>query len=255
MAQLVLVIGSGRTGTNLMGKVLDSHPLITTTFEVQPHFARSQIAAIIKQGRARSIPTVLQGMKEQEKEILTPIHASKLHHVLWYTDKIIGAFPSVKFVALYRNPFATISSMMKHPTVPKMYERYRDRVKAPPAFFGVTQENAKDYSDYPLEVQLSLRWQAHMQKIRSVKDRLGERVHTLHYEDLIQHPEKVQKVLTEFLQLDSPIDYSKFQTRSLIRWQDNLTYRQVLNIHKTLPYVPINGNKLNLADLPEGEPE
>jgi hypothetical protein len=63
-------------------------------------------------------------------------YLDKSHPNIWIADKIKEEFPEAKFVGIERNPFATVSSMLKHRGVMKWHRDWKS-FPVPNRFLGI----------------------------------------------------------------------------------------------------------------------
>src|SRR3546814_4304697 len=72
------------------------------------------------------------------------------------------------FVAIRRDVFGTVNSMLQHEGVLRWIHGWTS-FPLPNRFLGVTPETAEAYAALPLEAKCAVRWKAHMRQL----DRLG----------------------------------------------------------------------------------
>lgn len=226
---LVLVIGTGRSGTHWLAHVLRSHPAFRVTFERFPMFQLATRMAVDHRLRSLLFPPLVLSYRAQVLASGGRIYADKSHPAMWIADRLADALPAVFFLGVQREPFATVCSMMRRDGVRAWHERWR-RYPIPNEFLGITHEIAQHYDSLSLAARCALRWRAHRDRMQSLKVLLGHRLHVVGYEDLARDPGRELSVLQEWLGLDSPFPAPRVDHAALDRWRTQLSDRDVADI-------------------------
>lgn len=233
----VFVIGTGRSGTHWLGFSLGSHPEIRATVEEQPMFKWSTKMALDRSTESKVLPKLVAAYKGELRKSSPRIYVDKSHPNIWIADKLLDAFPSALFVGIVRNPYATVSSMMKHPNVAAWHTRWRE-FPVPNRFLGITPENAGAYDGLCLAAQCAMRWKAHRDQMRVLGDSLGPALFAISYEDFSLNTDATIRQLQIFLRLKAPIPVPEVKRDSLEKWRSHLTPQEVAEIERVVGFGP-----------------
>ena len=217
---MIFVVGCGRTGTCMMGQILDSHSQVECFIEDERFFPLSTEMAVDPSKRS-GLHVLIQRYRDATSEAR---FADKSHPNLWHAEALYEAFPEAQFVAMYRNVEASVASMMKHPAFAPATKVWSKVIPNP--FLGITEENAEWYQGLKMHEKFALRWKAHMQEIF----RLEVPMEIVAYEELVCEPDRTLARLQAFLNLEQPFPKQEMRTDSLDKWKDQLTYRQTQEI-------------------------
>lgn len=235
--KLIFVLGTPRSGTTLLQKVLESHQSLfsiqsqTAIFSYQNFWCKNRIMFDLDKGIRDSLLTKSKDNvdffencvnyleKDNSDKIFiekTPQHISRL-------DFLLKHFPNAKFIHIVRNGRDCYCSATKHPFIPQ-------------------SKSLKSFAKYYNKCLL--------QGIRNFNN---PNVFTLHYEDLVNEPHKYVRNLMSFLKLTlehAQIDASfrskdkrakleqfkklnePINSTSVNRWKRELTERENLKFIK-----------------------
>lgn len=216
----VFIIGNGRSGSCWLGRIFTTHPCIRCTVEVPPLFQLVTAAAIGEQPAEAAFPRIRQLYEMQLQATSEPIYADKSHPNLWLVERLDLAFPGARFVAIVRDPYASVASMLRHPGIIHWMQRWRE-FPVPNAFLGITSGNAHAYGDLTAVQKCALRWRAHYDRLAELM-RTPYVVHMVLYENLCRYPEETLAEVQRFLRLAEPFPTPKVDTTTLEKWKADL---------------------------------
>jgi hypothetical protein len=233
----IFVIGSGRSGTHLVGNVLDSHPEIAATIEEPGIFETVTTMALDPSTEATLFPQLIGLYEEAHAKVPDKHYADKSHPNIWLAEDLADSFDEAVFVGIQRNPHATVASMLRHDGVTVWHERWRD-FPVPNRFLGITEELAEEYDSLPMETKFAIRWRAHADQMARLRESLGPRMMYVDYDRLLQD-EQVIGDLQEFLELDRPFPPFEMKMKSLDKWRTQLSDDQIAAVTAAAGAVPV----------------
>jgi Sulfotransferase family len=233
----IFVIGSGRSGTHLVGNILDSHPDIAATIEEPEIFEAVTTMALDPRREADLFPRLVDLYVEAHARVPDKHYADKSHPNIWLAEDLAASFDEAVFVGIQRNPHATVASMLRHDGVTVWHERWRD-FPVPNRFLGIDEALAAEYEALPLETKFAIRWRAHADQMARLREILGPRIMYLDYDRLLQD-ERVIGDLQEFLELDRPFPPFEMKMDSLDKWRSQLSDDQVAAVSAAAGAVPV----------------
>src|SRR6056297_3920847 len=127
MKKIIFVLGTGRSGTHLLGRTISSHPLIEGYIE-DPGIFHPSVNIAVKQDISSNIyidiqkRRVIKKYKKLLKQSSAEILLDKTHPVIWFAEYLMNKLPNSQFVGIIRNQYQTVSSMLNHPGVLSWYE-------------------------------------------------------------------------------------------------------------------------------------
>jgi hypothetical protein len=233
----VFVIGTGRSGTHWIGYCLGKHPDISATIEMQPMFDLSTKMALNQELEDKLFRRLVIAYKWQMLKTSHRIYLDKTHPNIWLAEKLKQAFPQARFIAIERNPYATVASMIKHKGVSAWHTRWRE-FPIPNRFLGITEELANSYDTIPLASRCAIRWLAHHNRINELRNILGESLLIMTYESLAHSTKETLNILQRFLGLQSPIPMPDIITESMHKWREQLSDTEIMQIHGIVGFKP-----------------
>lgn len=220
---IVFVVGSGRSGTHLVGHILESFPAIRITIERPPMFQWATAMALDPRRKPELLPRLVERYREEARASSPRMYADKSHPNLWLVPELAEAFPDARFIGVVRDPFATVASMLKHDGVLEWLRRWRE-FPVPNSFLGITGEISTTYDELSLPTRCALRWRAHRDRLDRLRPALGpERLHVVEYERLVLAPDETIGALAGFLGLPAPAEPPRIRRDGLERWRDELS--------------------------------
>ena len=233
----VFVIGTGRSGTHWLGYSLKGHPEIRVTIEAQPMFRLSTRMALNPTLETKLFGRLKLVYQWQLFRSAPQLYLDKSHPNIWIAERLKAAFPQSLFLAIQRNPYATVSSMMKHESVSAWHKRWRE-FPLPNRFLGITNDLAPTYDSIPFPSQCAMRWVAHRDRLNELRKSLGDDLFVISYEMFAHHTEDVLRELQQFLGLNSSIPIPQIRTDSLQKCKTSLTVREIEEIQRIVGYPP-----------------
>jgi LPS sulfotransferase NodH len=231
--RLILVLGSGRSGTHLLGHILDGHPEITAAIEEATFFRPVTAMALDARERSALWPKLVDDYRARLESIAPQHLADKSHPNIWLAEDLADAFPEARFVGIQRSVGGTVASMLKHSGVLSWHDRWRE-FPVPNRFLGITERNAPHYDDLSTVAKCVLRWWSHRERMLELCDRLGDKLTVIDYEALVEEPAPVLIELARNLGLNQPLLPIEIRAESLERWRSELTVDQLREIDEVL---------------------
>ena len=165
----IFVIGTGRSGTHWLAGTLKTHREIRATIEVKPMFRWATQMALDASTQPRLLPKLIFAYRRQLFYSAPRLYLDKSHPNIWLAEPLKAAFPTAQFLAIERNPYATVASMLRHRGVAAWHQRWRD-FPVPNRFLGISEELAEHYDELPLAARCAHRWLANRQRIVELDD-------------------------------------------------------------------------------------
>lgn len=231
MRNKILVIGSGRSGTHWIGNVLGSHPLIKIFVESKLIFKLVTTAAINKNRKNWVLPFIIFYYK-----IIFCLFRNvvdKSHPNIWHAFELKKAIKSIKFIGIYREPLATVSSMLKHEGVRRWCENWKD-YPIPNKMLGISEDNIDEYAELPLESKCAMRVIVHYKELIKIKNSFPDDTLLIDYEKLMTSNESILRELSKFLDIENHFSPMKIKYSSKDKWKNELNKEQIKNIQETI---------------------
>ncbi|MEM7413170.1 MAG: sulfotransferase [Myxococcota bacterium] len=217
----IFVVGCGRSGTHWLAETLDAHPELHSWGENPSVFGDVTQLALDPRRENDLLPRLLRRYRDAVRRFAPLRLVDKCHPNLWLVDRLRFAFPDARFVAIRRDPYATVSSMLEHPGVRRWCEQWQ-RYPLPNRFLGVRRETAATYARAPIAERLALRWRAHAERIAHWEHQDPARFFAIDYEALHEPGVAVLADLSQFLELESPLRPRPARRESLHQWRARL---------------------------------
>jgi len=196
------VIGTGRSGSNWLGRILGSHPGIRATVEKEPIFGLALRMARGETALDAGFPQLVSLYREQIALAGEKLYADKSHQNIWFVERLKRSFPGSLFIEITREPCAVVVSMIRHGTIVRAHKRSEFAI--PNRFLGITAENAERYRWLPVHIQSALRIKSHRDRRVEVAAFLGPDFLVIEYEALVARHEETLAQLQRFLGLSEP---------------------------------------------------
>jgi hypothetical protein len=230
--KIIFVLGSGRSGTHLLGEVLASYKDVRISIEMPPVFEWSTTMALEPFSRPLLFPYLVKHYA-RERLRSAPLHyADKSHPALWFAEALAVVFPTAYFVGVQRNPYDTVASMMKHQGVLEWQRHWRS-FSVPNAFLGISREISEVYDGMSTIQKCAIRWLAQTERLAQLSTVLRDRLYIIRYEDLVLHgPTEIAR-LSKFLGFQTPSKMPRIRRDSIEKWRGQLTdqmYQEIKNI-------------------------
>lgn len=235
--KMTFVIGSGRSGTNWLGRLLKGHPDLYVTIERPFIFNRVTAMALDASRKEKAFRRLVYIYRIAQAWAAPRLYVDKSHPNIWLVEDLVRAFPGSRFIGIQRTPYATVASMLKHEGVLFFIRNWKE-FPVPNPFLGITRENQERYGGLSMAAQCALRWRSHCERLQALTAFLGPRLHVIPYEDLVQDHGRILAGLAAFLDLSTPVPPGIVRERSLDRWRSELTARQIQEIDDILGDTP-----------------
>lgn len=225
----VFVIGTGSSGTNLVGRLLATHPQVRGTIEEEPMFGLSIWITLYPSIEEKVLPYLVSAYHTQLKLSSPKHYVDKSHMNIWVAERLKAAFPQALFVGVERSPYAVVASMLKRKGMLNRQRRWR-KYQIPNRFLGIDMSVAKYYDELPRESQCALRWLTHHREMTRLRGILNRSLIVLNYEELVLNTEREVGRLQEFVPVTSPIVHTEVRDTALNKWRHELSDIQLMNI-------------------------
>lgn len=228
------VIGSGRSGTHLIGRIIGSHPDVHAYIEEDKFFPLVTKIATNPRYR-RKIPKLLKVYKRDFNKVTAPFILEKSHPNIWLVEELMEAFSNSLFVGIYRDVYSTTSSMLLHEGVSSWFEKLpNDQINN---FLGITEKNLSLYKDLTIEEKCAMRWLSHKNRLLALEREFPTRVKVFNYNELLENQQAQLADLSQFLNITNRFKPEEFNLESLTKWKENLTVAQIEHIDRILEYM------------------
>jgi hypothetical protein len=234
MKKIIFIIGTGRSGTHLIGRTVASHPDIEGHIENPNHFMLSAYIAAYQDILPNFITQQLKrNLVKRYNALLSASHHNfildKSHANIWLAEYLTNAMPNALFVGVLRDPLPTVSSMMQHKDVMSWYKKIPQRW--PNRFLGITKDNVACFRKLSLEQKCVLRWQSHKRELIRLQNVIpAKRLMLINYEEFLIDPGPHLDKLANFIEIENRYQYESLQLESLDKWQNGLSPLQLENI-------------------------
>ena len=227
---LIFIVGTGRSGTHLIARSIGSHEAVKAYIEHPPFFDLSSKIAFENKVRKDRIKKLINKYKKEiricSKE--SKIMLDKSHPNIWIIDELIHDFPKAKFIAVNRNAYSTISSMLRHEGVLTWFDKYDNKTLNP--FLGVTYSTINTFKELPIESKCALRWKSHRDEIINAKNKYPTHVHVLNYEDFLLDTDRELQKVANFIGISNQFRSEKIINENLTKWRGLLSRSEIANI-------------------------
>jgi len=222
--QIVFVIGSGRSGTHLIGRIIGSHPEFDAYLEHERTFGLVTKIATQQVSRKKIDKLISEYSKLFAKSKYEHI-VEKSHPNIWLVEELVAAFPQARFVGIYRDVYSTVASMLKHEGVSAWFDILPQNKTNP--FLGINEVNRNDYDSFTIEQKSTLRWKSHYDRLQQLKYSFPNNVLVVDYNELLINQDKYLKELSLFLDIDNSFEPETFNIESLSKWKLQLSNEQI----------------------------
>ena len=230
--KMIFVLGSGRSGTHLVGEILASYKDVSISIEKPPVFEWSTTMALEPISRPLLFPYLVHHYT-QERLRSAPLHyADKSHPALWFAEALAAVFPTAYFVGVQRNPYDTVASMIKHQGVLE-WQRHWKSFTVPNAFLGITRQVSEVYDRMSTVEKCAIRWLAQTERVSQLSSILLDRLYIIQYENLALDGKMEIERLSKFLGFQTPSELPNIRCDSIGKWRKHLTdhmYEEIAEI-------------------------
>lgn len=235
----IFVVGTGRSGTHWLGHILDAHPRIAATIEEKGVFDRVVKLAIDPDGEAAEWEPLVRAYRYHHSRAVPRHYVDKSHPALWMIDELLDVFPRSKFVAIQRNAYATVNSMLQHEGVRRWCEDGQwEQTPRPNRFLGLDVDNEDWYRTAPVAARCARRWQVHAAELDRQARVHPDELLVIQYEDLFEHQPRELDRLTAFLDISLDFEPPVPNARSAERWRTEMSAEAVAAVEAVVGVSP-----------------
>lgn len=229
---LIIVVGSGRSGTHLLGNLVGTSKQVTASIEDRELFPLITKAATTNDREL--IPAISDKLDTRLKNCTTKFYLEKSHPLLWMAEDSSLAKLPIKYIGINRDPYATVASMLKHYYVRRWCENW-DKLPQPNIFLGTSQDNLQDYKKMTIAQKCTMRWISHNKELERLSYIFPkEQYLRLRYEDVLNNTKQSVGKIEEFLGIGDIDKKFKMNKESLRKWKKDLTSEQKKQIDSTV---------------------
>ena len=227
----VFIIGCARSGTTWLGTIFARSEGFHTTIEDRDIFPLADAAALHWDRRASFLQRLIPLYKKRCLEAWPHTFVDKSHQNIWLVEHLDRAFPSALYVAIERAAYPTIASMMLHEGVRHHFVHWQN-YPVPNPHLGIRQSDVPGYDALPLSQKCALRWRSHHARLVDLRWTLGDRLHLVRYEDLVEKTGVEMERLSCFV--GRPLLFAAALRAPLDKRRKQLSQRQVAAIDAVL---------------------
>lgn len=229
----VFIIGTGRSGTHWLARSLVNHPELAVTLEVPPRFGWSTSMALNPALRPHLQTKLIRNLRFSTRRWAPRRLCDKSHPNLWLAEALLAAFPQSTFLAIQREVYGTVASMIRMGPVRAWHDTWR-QYPTPNPFLGISNTIAERYDNLTLPEQCTLRWLAHRDRVQQLTPVLGEKMLVVSYEKLMDATRPTLDRVAAQLRLRSPIALPPVHTEARFKWKGVLNADDIARIDKTI---------------------
>jgi hypothetical protein len=233
--KILFVVGTGRSGTHLVTQCLSGHRQIVDLAggKENPLIFGLVTQAALDYSHATPLLDKAQNWYDALARLAAPNWlVDQSHPNIWFADSWAKIYPQAHFVAIIRNPFSVVASMMRHQGVRAWAEQW-EKFPVPNALLGITEENRSTYADMTLVERCTLRWIAHYKRLEELRGLLAGRLSIIVYEELCLDPSTVLAGIARALDIDNNFTLPKIETAPLMK-AANMPPGEVRSIERML---------------------
>ena len=234
----IFVLGTGRSGTHWLGYMIGAHPEVAASVEEPPIFPWVTRMAMAPETEELLYPKLVRRYRYEHAAVAPRHYLDKSHPNIWLAERLARSFPEALFVAVRRDAYGTVNSMLQHTGVMNWIHRWREH-PLPNRFLGISPANAQAYAELPLEGKCAVRWKAHLLQLGHLESSLGSRLAVFDYDRLQVDTSLELERMGVFLKLTSAIPVPNVKRASLERWRQELSETQKEHITQALEAFPV----------------
>lgn len=232
MKKRIFILGTGRSGTHLLGNVLGGSTEIYTNVEKWPIFGWVTMAAIEKRKRKILLPFIV--LYYWLRPIFLKKHfMEKSHPNIWLIESYLKYIPGCYMIGIARDPHETVSSMLLHEGVMRWIYNW-DRYSIPNDFLNINEKNIDEYRNMSLASKCTMRWISHKRKLNMLSNKYPQKFLLVDYDNLLKNTHAELVRIAKFLQLKSQLPMPMIKMDSKLKWKNNLNLSQIHEINTTL---------------------
>lgn len=231
--KVLAVIGCGRSGTHMLGYLLGTSPSVTTSIEDQ-HLFPLIVKSATRGLESTLVDRISRILQLRLERCETNFYLEKSHPLLWLAGNPKLYELPIKFIAINRDPYAVVASMIEHEKTRSWLEEW-DKLPIPNIFLGVNSSNLDEYKRMSLAEKATMRWISHSKEVERLSYILGpEQYLVMSYEDLITNTKMKIKEIENFTKIRKIDKNFDIRADSLHKWQQTLSSSQVRQVAETL---------------------
>lgn len=183
----VFVVGAARSGTNMLGHYINSHPDAVCTVEKKPTYDLVDSYALrtddfdLDEAAEKIRRSYLE---DQWRGLEAPVLADKTHSWVLRPELLYRAFPDAIVIRITRNPIDVVASMLKHPGVMAWFKREQYYSRLPSRWYGIQNATElalwRDFPDWKKCVWRLFSWE-------NSWDTNNYPLSTVSYENMVKH--------------------------------------------------------------------
>jgi hypothetical protein len=213
-----IIIGTGRSGTNWIGRILAAHPECVHFGEASNVFGTAM--AIGVHGLRDLVPKMIRQMNAVASGFPKKHSVFKAHPAIWAAEDLAKLDDDIVFVGIQRDAVATVASMLAHAGVSGWDA---DQLPVPCPFIGKTEKNADGFGKLAAHVRHAIRVRSHTRELRRLKKALGkDRIRVVNFDTLVKSPTRALKPVEDLLGLTvsfKEVDFEQPDAATLTKWK------------------------------------
>jgi hypothetical protein len=231
--EMLFIIGTGRSGTHWIARLLQSHRECAGLIEVDPIFSYATRMALNPALCEELMPKLIAEYRAEAAKVAPKLFFDKSHPNIWHAQTLAEIFPNARFIGTDRSVFGTVASMLKHGGVQDWIRRWRE-YPVPNRFLGIDESNKDAYASLSLAQQCALRWESHNRRMQALIPLLGGKLHIVNYESLHDDPPGELEKMRRFLNLQSDFPPPEIKKISRDLWKTELSREQIAQIERVV---------------------
>lgn len=225
------IVGTGRSGTHYLAKLINDHPDIYDPFHGKEH--RRLLVATTRAALMNNVKLpwrVILNYKLLRALAGGRVLLDQCHPNLFFVQEINSKLRGAKFLALWRDTPAVVSSMLEHHGV-RRWQEGAVKYPFPNQFLGAVTRDA--YTKLSEVEQCALRVIQHKNRISELAENTNNNVSVVQYRDMVLNPVSSRNKLYSALGLPE-VDTlrTKPNVDSIHKWKTRLGKAEVRQIRQ-----------------------
>lgn len=241
---IIFVIGTGRSGTHFLGRLIGENPSCNLLLEDKEIFPLCKEVNISEYGNKRKLKRLLNKYKKIIKKNKKKYIIEKSHQNIWIVEELQKEFPNAFFIGIERDVKQVVYSMMRHPGILKWFNLL-DTTKES-HFLGINKGNIHLYDSLTLEEKCAIRWVAHKKRMEYLKHKINNLI-VVDYNkicnDYHQEITKLEKLMNINLR-----EYAELPNFESLHKFKQLTEEQIKNIEQIV-FSELKNNKYHVQSV------
>ena len=234
MYKFIFIAGPGRSGTHLVGNMLNTSDKVKLVDETSFVYILLKRASMSRWRLVSSIYILCASVLARFIGLVfwRSVVVFKAHPSIWSYELLNLFIPNAGFLIVERSCYGMVASMFLHEGVNSWYQL--DRVyNGPRKMLGISESNKDRFRSYPAIVKYVVKWYVHHQRKCFIESKAN--VQCCHFEQL-NSSEELQRIMSFVgLQFDS----SLYSDEVKDKWKSFLSESQVNTINKTLNEIDV----------------